>query len=228
MIPALAFVPIYDVQDAFDALSAECSQELISMLDCLEDSYIDRLPWRWRHPPLFPLEIWNVYDRVIQNMNRMNNHVEAAHRRVQAEFQNHLATHRWAKTCAKRAWCFSWAFSSWKPSAQEIIMLKNVQWEDSANGSGICQYGVTEYLCGIAHNFQMNQFNFWCFWRVFVWLRTCKHVMSHSMSCVHEVKIVKTVSPTKDVVFVVILRVSGQCTLPHPPGFIQSIKRLGL
>jgi len=46
MIPALAFVPINDVQDAFDALSAECSQELISMLDCLEDSYIDRLHWR--------------------------------------------------------------------------------------------------------------------------------------------------------------------------------------
>jgi len=28
MIPSLAFVPINDVQDAFDALSAECSQEL--------------------------------------------------------------------------------------------------------------------------------------------------------------------------------------------------------
>jgi len=103
MIPALAFVPINDVQDAFDALSAECSQELISMLDYLEYSYIGRLHRRGRHPPLFPLEMWNVYDRVIQNMNRMNNHVEAAHRRVQAELQNHLTTHRWAKTCAKRA-----------------------------------------------------------------------------------------------------------------------------
>jgi len=51
MIPALAFVPINDVEDAFDALYAECSQELIPVLDWLEDSYIGRLHRRGRRPP---------------------------------------------------------------------------------------------------------------------------------------------------------------------------------
>ena len=62
MTPALAFVPINDVKDAFDALSAECSQELMPMLDWLEDSHIGRLRRRGRRPPLFPLEMWNVYE----------------------------------------------------------------------------------------------------------------------------------------------------------------------
>ena len=42
-----------------------------------------------------------------------------------------------------------------------------------------------------------------------MWLSTFR-----SMSCVHKFKTVKTVLLTKDVVFVVILRVRGQCTSP--------------
>jgi len=83
MIPALAFVPINDVEDAIDELFTERSQELIPMLDWLENSYIGRPHWRSRHPPQYPLEMWNVYDSVIQNMDRTNNHVEAVHRRAQ-------------------------------------------------------------------------------------------------------------------------------------------------
>jgi len=42
-----------------------------------------------------------------------------------------------------------------------------------------------------------------------VWLST-----SRSMSCVHKLTTAKTLSPTKDVVFVFILRVRSQCTSP--------------
>jgi len=87
MIPTVAFVLINDVKNAFNALSAGCSQELIPKSDSLEDSYIGRLHRRGRRPPLFPLEMWNLYDRVIENMDRTNNRVEATHRRVQAELQ---------------------------------------------------------------------------------------------------------------------------------------------
>jgi len=83
MLLALEFVSINDVGDAFDEHSGECSQVWTLMLDWLEDSYIG-----WPHRRgLFPLEMGNVYDRVIQNMNRTNNRVEATHRRVKVELQ---------------------------------------------------------------------------------------------------------------------------------------------
>ena len=40
-----------------------------------------------RRPPVFPLEMWTVHDRVVQHLDRTNNHAEAAHRRIQAELQ---------------------------------------------------------------------------------------------------------------------------------------------
>ena len=57
------------------------------VLDWLEDNYIGRPTRRGHRPPVFPYEMWNVHDRVVQHLDRTNNHAEAAHRRIQAELQ---------------------------------------------------------------------------------------------------------------------------------------------
>ncbi|KAK4882164.1 hypothetical protein RN001_005483 [Aquatica leii] len=38
-----------------------------------------------RRRAIFPIKIWSVYDRVLNNVDRTNNHAEAAHRRLQEE-----------------------------------------------------------------------------------------------------------------------------------------------
>ena len=40
-----------------------------------------------RRPPLFPVAMWNVQNRVINHLGRTNNYAEAAHRRVQLQLK---------------------------------------------------------------------------------------------------------------------------------------------
>ena len=57
------------------------------MFNCFEDYYIGRRNHRGvRRTPLFPFEIWNVYERTLNGESRTNNFVEATHRRMQNEF----------------------------------------------------------------------------------------------------------------------------------------------
>lgn len=87
MVISLAFVPINDLDRYVDELANELSAELLPLLEWLEDTYIGRLNRRGngRRPPVFPPEVWNLYDRVLTDEDRTNNHAEAAHRRLQAE-----------------------------------------------------------------------------------------------------------------------------------------------
>jgi hypothetical protein len=101
MIVSLAFVPVDGLDEAFDALSESLPDELQAMLTWLEDNYIGR-PYgrnRRRRPAVFAPQLWNVYDRVLADQDRTNNHAEAAHRRLQTIFDvKHridLAFHRW-------------------------------------------------------------------------------------------------------------------------------------
>ncbi|XP_064109705.1 uncharacterized protein LOC135217666 [Macrobrachium nipponense] len=83
-IPALAFVPSDDVSDVFEELSQHLPDVLQPVLDYFEDTYIGRLNRRGlRRAPTFPIELWNVHDRVINSEDRTNNVVEAWHRSVQ-------------------------------------------------------------------------------------------------------------------------------------------------
>ena len=87
MIVALAFVPIDNLDDAFDALSKELPNELTPVLNWLEDNYIGR-PGRNNcrsRPALFPPEIWSMYQRTISGVDRTNNPAKAAHRRLKRE-----------------------------------------------------------------------------------------------------------------------------------------------
>jgi len=76
MIVALAFVPIDNLDDAFDALSNQLANELTPILNWLEDNYIGR-PGRnnrRRRPALFPPEIWSMYQLTISGIDKTNNH----------------------------------------------------------------------------------------------------------------------------------------------------------
>jgi len=87
MIVALAFVPIHNLNDAFDALSNELPNELRPILNWLEDNYIGGPGRNNRRslPALLPPEIWSMYQRTISGIDRTNDHAEAAHRRLKRE-----------------------------------------------------------------------------------------------------------------------------------------------
>ena len=84
MLVALAFVPLSDVVNAFNTLVAEMPEQLDPIIDYFEKNYIGVAHRRGRRPPRFPLELWNVNDRVEEEIPRTNNHVEGYHRHLQA------------------------------------------------------------------------------------------------------------------------------------------------
>ncbi|KAB0805437.1 hypothetical protein PPYR_02407 [Photinus pyralis] len=94
MVISLVFVPLDDLDGFVEELGQELPQELQPLLDWFEDNYMGRLNRRGngRRRPLFPPETWNLYDRVLNDQDRTNNHVEAAHRRIQTELGVHHPT----------------------------------------------------------------------------------------------------------------------------------------
>jgi len=83
-IIALAFILISDLDDVLDILSESLPEELIDLLDWFEDFYIG---WKnrnreGRQPARFSPAMWNLYERVLTNKDRTNNHAEAANRKL--------------------------------------------------------------------------------------------------------------------------------------------------
>lgn len=164
MIVALAFVPIDSIEDALDALSdpqTGVHGDLQPILDWMEDNYIGRLNRNnTRRPPMFPIRMWNVYERTINGQDRTNNHAEAAHRRLQSVLQmDHPSIWKFIKGLRKvqkeRDMAFEQMVAGNSPPAkrrkyrqadERILKLAT----DFANRP------CAEYLRGIAHNFEMN------------------------------------------------------------------------
>ena len=106
MIPALAFVPLQNLEAAFQELSDNSPPELQLVLDCLEDNYIGRPNRRRRCPPVFPV----FHEQLVAG--------HAPPRKL-----------RRYQLCDQRI---------------ELIV------QNYAN------YGMMDYLRGLAHNFEMN------------------------------------------------------------------------
>ncbi|KRZ00056.1 hypothetical protein T11_8057, partial [Trichinella zimbabwensis] len=87
MVVALTFVPTEGIEQAIDSLAGHLPDELQPLLDWFEDSYVGRRNRRGggRRPPMFPMEMWSMYRRVVDGDCRTNNFTEAAHRRLKAE-----------------------------------------------------------------------------------------------------------------------------------------------
>lgn len=77
---ALAFVPEADVVEVFETLSS-CEEfgDMDFLIDYFEDNYIGRQRRGRRGQPRFALGLWNQYLRVLNDLPRSNNSVEAWH-----------------------------------------------------------------------------------------------------------------------------------------------------
>ena len=92
MLAALAFVPEDQVIKAFEAIQeemSEMSEELQSVVDYFEDTYIGRLRQNRREKPTFELKIWNVYNRINSHLPRTNNASEGLNRKMQSAMSCH-------------------------------------------------------------------------------------------------------------------------------------------
>lgn len=81
MVCALAFIPLDDVIPAFETLCLHCEAdgEEQVILQYFERNYIGELRAGVRMPPIFPHELWSVYDRVINGLPRTTNALEGWH-----------------------------------------------------------------------------------------------------------------------------------------------------
>ena len=83
ILAALAFVPLNDIINAFDMVVAQ-KPELDPIINYFEKNYIGAMHRRGRRPPRFPLELWNVNNRVEEETPETSIHLEAYHRLLQA------------------------------------------------------------------------------------------------------------------------------------------------
>ena len=84
MLPAIAFCPVADVVDAFETLAEDIGDDYQGLLDYFEDTYIGRPGRRQRRDPRFSHDMWNVYQRTLQELPRTNNNIEGWHRGFQS------------------------------------------------------------------------------------------------------------------------------------------------
>ena len=86
MMAAVAFVPEVDVSQAFYDVEREVrntyNQNGIDViLDYFEDTYIGiQRRGRPRDDAIFPIRIWNMYNRTQDDLPRTNNHIEGWHK----------------------------------------------------------------------------------------------------------------------------------------------------
>lgn len=87
MLIALAFVPIRDVQFAFEVIAEHFNVEMKPLLLYWEKNYVGRR--LLNIPARFPIEKWNLFERTTRNLPRTNNSVEAWHN----SFKTSVACH---------------------------------------------------------------------------------------------------------------------------------------
>ena len=83
MTMALAFIPLPDLERAFDDLFNEIrnnfNNDMDDVLNYFEDTYIGRARRNGRDNPMFAQELWNMYSRTRNHLPRTNNNVEGWH-----------------------------------------------------------------------------------------------------------------------------------------------------
>lgn len=157
MLPSLAFVPEIDVVESFNILISEFPQSALNVAKYFEDNYIGKLlPDQTRRIPLFPIRIWNMFERVHGQLSRTNNAVEGWHNAFQSSIGcSHPNINKFFKYLQR------------EQSLQEANLIK---WETGATVKKskrsittnerilkvVSEYGTRDimtYLKGIAYNF---------------------------------------------------------------------------
>ncbi|PIK44132.1 hypothetical protein BSL78_19020 [Apostichopus japonicus] len=101
MLPALAFVPLPDVENAFLAVSAIWGARGREIVDYFESTYIGQMRAGRREDPLFSNAVWNVSDRMENDLPRTNNALEG----WTTHFRNplHARVHRYGHSLSPKA-----------------------------------------------------------------------------------------------------------------------------
>jgi hypothetical protein len=89
LLKCLPFLPVADVVDGFNLVKSKSPVEFNPMLDYFETYYIGnfkRNSKSIRETPLFPICLWNVYDRVLVDLARTNNSLEVWHKNFEVLF----------------------------------------------------------------------------------------------------------------------------------------------
>jgi hypothetical protein len=118
MISAIAFLPPNNVIDGFevlcDAIRNHYGGDVDDLLEYFEDTYIGRFRRNVpRRPPMFNIDLWNMFHRSDDELPRTNNSVEGWHR----AFQCHL-------TCCHPNF---WKFISILQREESIIRVSILQ-----------------------------------------------------------------------------------------------------
>lgn len=87
MLLALSYVPERDVQFAFEILSEIFPEQLRSILEYWEATYVGRRIINIS--PRFPINMWVMFDRVRGQLPRTNNSLEAWHNSFQRTLDCH-------------------------------------------------------------------------------------------------------------------------------------------
>ena len=89
-VQALAFLPIDDVIAGFDLVKAEALGSVKSFLTYVENNYIGKVKDEKRMIPRFPISLWNLHERVKNDLPRTNNNVESWHSRIKPDVSKNL------------------------------------------------------------------------------------------------------------------------------------------
>ena len=84
----IAFVPPQDVQNAYVQVAPlkrnQYAEDAHEVLDYFENTYIGRYRQNApRRAPLFPIELWNIFNRADEELPRTNNSIEGCHNSFQ-------------------------------------------------------------------------------------------------------------------------------------------------
>ena len=162
MIPALAFVPVPNLDEYITALAEILPPELETLLDWFEDNYVGRPPRRGnvRRPPRFAPDMWNLYQRTLSGQDRTNNHAEAAHRKIYIELGVHHPEIWQFINCLRRIQ------KSRDTYYEQLVAgraprqkLKKYIRNDNCILRIVSQFDQREpleYLRGIAHNYELD------------------------------------------------------------------------
>ncbi|RNA10273.1 hypothetical protein BpHYR1_037581 [Brachionus plicatilis] len=91
-LKVIPFIPIRDMIFVFNQLRKAAPNDIIFLYDYFENNYIGGLvneSSRTRSVPLFPIATWNVHERVIRDLPRSNNSLEAWHRSLAQDLSSH-------------------------------------------------------------------------------------------------------------------------------------------
>jgi hypothetical protein len=94
---ALPFVPPEDVADAFNEVKRISPPKFKCINEYFETYYIGKLKSTSRTArkvPMFKIEWWNVYNRVLTDVARTNNSIEAWHKQFQIQLNSHPTVNR--------------------------------------------------------------------------------------------------------------------------------------